>query len=260
MATHLLLTSLAAHRDLGMLSLVVGDKPGLEVWNKKAEINDYDPIETRYQPGMCTLMAGRQLEHFSNKVYEAARHRVMSYGPQQPEIGACDTPRSKMKKAFDKLRKTPKTLAKYRYSIVFVLRADRDVQIDYKDLSSAVCGDVTWRGGKGAPQTAGELFDRIRKAHFNVNTHVDEREKQKQELTEKKHAEEGVNKCDIAYGDEIRRTTAKQHRIVRYSEEFEPPPHPPPSHRRTELGISKHAQADAIPQSQFDTSTVHASC
>jgi hypothetical protein len=251
------------HRDLGMLSLVIGDKPGLEVWNKKPVNNNYIPIETGYTTGMCTLMAGRQLEHFSNKIYEAAPHRVVSYGPNQPMIGGTHTPPSKTKKILDKFRRKPKEQPPaYRYSIVFVLRADSDVRLNYSLLSGSVCGDVTWRAGEGAPETAGELFERIRKAHFNVNTHVDKREKQKQKLTEiQKHEEsmkEGVKKYQAAHADESNRKIERQHPLIRSSEDFDfaPPPHPPPSHSRTSPETTKHAQSDAIPQSQLDTCTV----
>lgn len=194
------LTILTAHRDLGILSLVIGDKPGLEALDKTS--NHFIPLETGFNPGMCTIMAGRQLEHFSNHIYEAAAHRVVSYGPKQPKLGA--TP-SKAKELlgsllgrFDRFRKP-----KYRYSIVFILRADKAVTIDYESLSSPVTGDVTSKAD--GPRTAGELFEKIRKAHFNVNTQVQVRERQKEQL-------KSVPKIGKAE-----------------EEEFKPPPHPPPT-------------------------------
>ena len=220
------------------------------------------PVERSYRKGMCTLMGGRQLEHFSNNVYEAAAHRVVSYGPDELKLDESlgDPPISyrkeiksmtkaivkkfKRKPTADTIPKSPKKPTNaYRYSMVFVLRADRDVQLNYASISSPVCGDVTYKAEKkGAPTTAGELFDNIRKAHFNVNTQVEEREKQKQELTvQKNHAgvEEqaerarahGVGQSDITNG--IARVVAPITRSCEDNEddtEFSPPPHPPPSY------------------------------
>ncbi|QDS77593.1 hypothetical protein FKW77_001815 [Venturia effusa] len=190
-----------AHRDLGLLSLVIGDKPGLEALDKTSNL--FLPIETSFKPGMCTIMAGRQLEHFTNHIYEAAAHRVVSYGPQQPKLGAHP---SKMKQILrsalsplDRLQKP-----KYRFSIVFILRADRSVPIDYEALSGPVTGDVGLE--REGPRTAGELFEVIRRAHFNVNTQVKDRERQKEQL--KKVPRVGQD------GEE--------------TVEFEPPAHPPP--------------------------------
>jgi hypothetical protein len=211
------------------------------------------PIELDYKPGMCTLMGGRQLEHFSNRVYEAAAHRVVSYGPGQLKLGESPPSKTKeLKESLQRFKQNPKSTAKaifkkfrnnsshskaestipnrtvrkeskegnpYRYSIVFVLRADSDVPMNYASLSSKVCGDVTYRDtDPSTPKTAGELFDRIRKAHFNVNTYVDEREKQKQELAQKK--DKHTQAAD--------HTLANQHPLITADEDFEPPPHPPP--------------------------------
>ncbi|KAE9992282.1 hypothetical protein EG327_009543 [Venturia inaequalis] len=189
-----------AHRDLGILSLVIGDKPGLEALDKTS--NQFIPIETIFKPGMCTIMAGRQLEDFSNHIFEAAAHRVVSYGPKQPKLGTTPSKTKEFLKPllgrFNRFQKP-----KYRYSIVFILRADKSVKLDYEALSSPVTGDVTSK--VDGPRTAGELFEKIRKAHFNVNTQVQDRERQKEQL-------KAVPKLDKAE-----------------EEEFEPPPYPPPT-------------------------------
>lgn len=179
---------------------MIGDKPGLEALDKTS--NHFIPLETSFKPGMCTIMAGRQLEHFSNHIYEAAAHRVVSYGPRQPKLGT--TP-SMAKELVASLLCQFKHFQrpKYRYSIVFILRADESITIDYEALSSPVTGDIALKAD--GPKTAGELFEKIRKAHFNVNTQVQDRERQKEQL-------KAVPKMGKAE-----------------EEEFEPPPHPPPN-------------------------------
>lgn len=180
---------------------MIGDKPGLEALDKTS--NHFIPIETSFKPGMCTIMAGRQLEHLSNHSYEAAAHRVVSYGPKQPKLGS--TP-SKAKELLQPLlgRFNRFQKPKYRYSIVFILRADKSVKIDYEALSSPVTGDVATK--TDGPRTAGELFEKIRKAHFNVNTQVQDRDRQKEQL-------KAMPKMNKAEEEEV----------------FEPPPHPPPA-------------------------------
>jgi hypothetical protein len=69
--------------------------------------------------------------------------------------------------------------------MVFVLRADEHVTIDYKSLSSAVTGwdmQKAVEKGKRRETRPDMLFERIRKAHYNINTHRPIREKQKKAL------------------------------------------------------------------------------
>ncbi|TID17992.1 hypothetical protein E2P81_ATG10961 [Venturia nashicola] len=197
-----------AHRDLGVLSLVIGDKPGLEALDKASSC--FLPVEASFKPGMCTIMAGRQLEYFSNHIYEAAAHRVVSYGPRQPKLGVHPSiGKEVLKTLLSRFNRVQKP--KYRYSLVFILRTDKSVTIDYGTLSSPVAGDMTLKAD--GPRTAGELLEKIRKAHFNVNTQVRDREAQKEKL-------KAVPKLD--------KTEDK--------EEFEPPPHSPPTKSNCEKG------------------------
>lgn len=226
-----------AHHDLGMLSLVISDRPGLEVWDKTDGCNHFLPIEFGYQWGMCTLMVGRQLEHFSNRVCEAAKHQVLSYGPKQR--GLREKGPSKIMEfcyricaRFTKpITKAENQTPKYRYAVVFVLRADKDVPLDYELLSSPVCGDNTHKAADG-PKTAGELFTRIRKEHFNVNTQVRERERQKQLLA---MPEVRDSKATIKTDNEAR-VMAKNEAQLEEEVKYNPPPHPPPWHTASICG------------------------
>ena len=68
---------------------------------------------------------------------------------------------------------------KYRYSIVFVLRAHHQVTIDTDNLTTLITGDFQ-APIKGI--TAGQMFEQIRSSHFNINTNVEERDKQKKKI------------------------------------------------------------------------------
>ena len=70
---------------------------------------------------------------------------------------------------------------KYRYSIVFVLRAHDRVTIDTDNLTTSITGDFQ-TPIKGI--TAGQMFEQIKSSHFNINTNVEERDKQKKKIAE----------------------------------------------------------------------------
>ncbi|KAF2111396.1 hypothetical protein BDV96DRAFT_582087 [Lophiotrema nucula] len=146
------------HADLGLLSFVVGDVPGLEVWNGQQFI----PIEKTYTQPAGTLLAGRQLQRFSNFRYPAGGHRVVSYG-RPSEVDGQEK--------------------KYRFSIVFVLRAHEPVIVNSADLETEVTGK--WEHPV-TDMSAGVLYEQIRNAHFNINTGMKEREEQRRKLEGKK--------------------------------------------------------------------------
>lgn len=143
------------HNDLGLLSLVIGDTPGLECWNKYTR--SFYPIEKDYTTPAASVLVGRQLQRFSNNRYLPGGHQVRSYE--------------------DAGNRT------YRYSIVFVLRAHWPVVIDTDKMTSRITGahEVPIKG-----QTAQELFAKIRSAHYNINTNIKERDEQRQRLKEAK--------------------------------------------------------------------------
>lgn len=151
------------HADLGLLSCVVGDVPGLEVWDGR---NFFD-VERRYNVPCATLLGGRQLERLSNFRFSAGGHRVVSYGTPAPNTdgsAATDNP-------------------KYRFSIVFVLRAHEPVIVDTDAITTDVTGEFK-TPVKGV--TAGQWYEQIRGAHFNINTGMEEREVQRRKIEEKK--------------------------------------------------------------------------
>lgn len=149
------------HADLGLLSVVVGDVPGLEVWDGEKWFEVEKEVEKTGMKG-ASLLAGRQLEQFSNGRYPAGGHRVVSYGDP---LGGKDE------------------VKRYRFSIVFVLRAHEPVIVDTEDLETVITGK--W------PEpvqclTAGELFAKIRGAHFNVNISQEERDRQRENVRKMK--------------------------------------------------------------------------
>jgi isopenicillin N synthase-like dioxygenase len=146
------------HCDLGLVSFVAGDTPGLEVWTVTDRA--FFPIEKYYEDlsSQTTVLAGRQLQRLSNGRYVPGGHLVRSY--PRPEAGDGD----------DK---------KYRYSVVFALRAHDDVVIDVGSLTSEITGENTM---VTHGQTARDLFANIRDSHYNINTGIDARQQQKKRI------------------------------------------------------------------------------
>jgi isopenicillin N synthase-like dioxygenase len=146
------------HNDLGLVSFVAGDSPGLEVWT--VTDRGFFPIE-RYYEGLSsqtTILSGRQLQRLSNGRYVPGGHQVRSY------------PRPEGLNGDEK---------KYRYSVVFALRAHDDVVIDIDSLTSEMTG-VNTMVTHG--ETAKDLFANIRDSHYNINTGIDARKQQKMRI------------------------------------------------------------------------------
>ncbi|KAH8813306.1 hypothetical protein F5884DRAFT_788120 [Xylogone sp. PMI_703] len=147
-----------AHKDLGLLSLVIGDKPGLEVWNRYS--NSWNPIERAFFTPAATLLVGRQLAWLSNGRYAAGQHRVRSYTRPFGDVQSPSTTQMKH----------------YRYSIVFVLRAHSPVPINTDNLTTCITGPFS------APvkdKTARDLFLEFQRSVYNVNAPFEVREEQK---------------------------------------------------------------------------------
>jgi hypothetical protein len=121
-------------------------------------------IERSYEKPAGSLLVGRQLEKLSNERYTAGGHLVRSY----PD------PAHKADTATNKL---------YRYSIVFVLRAHSPAIVNTDSLTTSITGDFQ---NPIRDIQARELFKEIQRAHFNINTHQEEREEQRLKLLEKK--------------------------------------------------------------------------
>ncbi|KAL6709165.1 hypothetical protein ACN47E_001981 [Coniothyrium glycines] len=155
------------HADLGLLSVVVGNVPGLEVWDGFTWFACEKEVENAGKKG-ASLLAGRQLERFSNGRYPAGGHRVVSYGLPNPLQSPTRTPPASM------------TVEKnYRFSIVFVLRAHEPIIINSDDLETKITGK--WMEPlRGV--TAGLNYEEIRGKHYNINIGMKERERQRQKI------------------------------------------------------------------------------
>ncbi|KAH7355780.1 hypothetical protein BKA66DRAFT_502633 [Pyrenochaeta sp. MPI-SDFR-AT-0127] len=152
------------HADLGLLSIVVGNVPGLEVWDGQTWFEVEREVERSGQKG-ASMLVGRQLERLSNGRYAAGGHRVVSYGSHKPPIAPAVEEKA------------------YRFSIVLVLRAHEPVIINSDELVTDITGK--WADPiKGV--TAGKFYEEIRGRHFNINIDVSEREKQRRRVRQVK--------------------------------------------------------------------------
>jgi hypothetical protein len=158
------------HADLGLLSIVIGDVPGLEVWEGKQWVE----VEKGYsnEAPCATLLGGRQLERLSNYRYPAGGHRVMSYGRPEAPLSTTEDGGS-----------TALQPPKYRHSIVFVLRAYEPAIVNSDLLETPITGK--W-AEPVRNVTAGRMYDEIRRAHFNINTDLKEREEQRRKIAAEK--------------------------------------------------------------------------
>jgi hypothetical protein len=114
---------------------------------------------------MASVLVGQQLSRLTNKRYLPGAHRVFLSSTQSPPFLPGPPPDSP----------TPR----YRFSIVFALRAHSPVPIDTTTLTTALTGPYA------SPMigiTAGDLFKEISGACFNVNVPKPVREGQKARL------------------------------------------------------------------------------
>lgn len=172
-----------AHSDLGLLSAVVGDVAGLEVWGGEG----WCEVERGYQGRQVTYTVGRELERLSNGRYPAGGHRVVSYGAG--EVGGVGKEEGGSGKESEGGEKEEKN---YRHSIVFVLRAHEPVLVESDELET----DITGRWGERVSGvTAGEMYEEIRGRHFNINIGHEERERQRRNVREGRGKGVGVGKA-----------------------------------------------------------------
>lgn len=158
----------AHHRDIGLLSLVIGSSPGLDVWDNRTKRwvaieKDGDGIG---QNGLTfTFLVGQTLARLTNNRYKSGVHRVL-VPPVDPPSSADD--------------------AKHRYSLVFALRPYKEAIISTSSLTSKVTGDFE-HPLEGVKAQA--LFSAIANAHWNVNGPVAEREAQRLKLQKLKETQ-----------------------------------------------------------------------
>lgn len=155
------------HKDLGLLSLVIGHSPGLlalnsvtDQWVSVEESNALPP-EAKLRSGgfTATLLVGETLAFLSRGRYRAGVHAVMCAPPQG----------GYQEREEDE---------KYRYSMVFALRP-AIAPLWTKKFESNVTGCFR-EDERANGESSDGLFSRIRNTHYNVNIAPEIREKQRQ--------------------------------------------------------------------------------
>lgn len=149
------------HKDLGILSLVVGNSPGLQVFDTAANVwvpieeDTVVPKDAKIKSGgmTATLLCGETMAFLTRDRYKAGVHRVLC-------APAKDNP--------------------YRYSIVFALRPAA-APVFTKNFESAVVGifppDQRLDG-----QSAALIVQQMIATRWNVNVAKDIREEQQEKL------------------------------------------------------------------------------
>ncbi|KAF8512381.1 hypothetical protein BU17DRAFT_96388 [Hysterangium stoloniferum] len=159
----------AQHIDLGLLSLVIGSSPGLEVWDYRLKrwIPIEEPPYTDSTSGelTATLLVGETLTRLTNGRYLPGRHRV--FVPSVPATAKDGE-------------------SQYRYSLVFALRPHPPSIISTSALTTPITGHFKYPIEE---VTAGELFGAIARSHWNVNTEKEAREAQRKRLTERENGD-----------------------------------------------------------------------
>jgi hypothetical protein len=170
------------HSDLGLLSVVVGNVPGLEVWDGQGWFDVEREVKRAGMRG-ASMLVGRQLEMLSGRRYAAGGHRVVSYGATQPDLAPAPSSTTSPANGFVAQHDSAH---RYRFSIVFVLRAHEPVVIEPENLETDITGKwecpAEWT-------TAGEMYNQIKGMHFNINIGKEEREKQRRRVQEQKERE-----------------------------------------------------------------------
>ncbi len=152
------------HKDLGMLSLVVGHSPGLQALDAKTDAWVSVEDEATLPPGAvrrsggltATLLAGETLAFLSRGNYRAGVHRVVCAPAAEGEGDP------------------------YRFSIVYTLRA-APAPLFTRDFESRVVG-AFGPGETVEGQSSALLFEKIMRAHWNVNAALSVREEQRRKL------------------------------------------------------------------------------
>ncbi|KAM0801219.1 hypothetical protein BDR22DRAFT_962394 [Usnea florida] len=160
------------HKDLGMLSLVVGHSPGLQAldtntgtWVSVEDERNLPPGARARSGGLtATLLTGETLAFLSRGMYKAGVHRVV-----------CDPPAA---------AEGEEGGDAYRFSIVFTLRAAA-APLFTGEFESGVTGRFGV-GERVEGESSGVLFERIMRSHWNVNAAPSVRDEQRRRFEEKK--------------------------------------------------------------------------
>jgi isopenicillin N synthase-like dioxygenase len=155
------------HRDLGMLSLVIGHTPGLDVFEPASPahpngrwLSVEEPTDPAGRGLTATLLGGQVLNFLTQGRYTPGVHRV-SVRP------ADDTP--------------------FRFSLVFALRP-APAPMHTACFESPQIGPFP-PGAQLHGDSMASVFDRIMKSHWNINVTKDIREEQQRKFEERKAEE-----------------------------------------------------------------------
>jgi isopenicillin N synthase-like dioxygenase len=164
-----------SHRDLGMLTVVIGHTPGLDVLEPPSaqypegrwiSIEESPAVNSspNISPGRtltATLLNGQVMNYLTQGRYRPGYHRV-SVRPAE------DTP--------------------FRFSLVFALRP-APAPVHTARYESPQTGPFP-PGAQMDGESMGLLFERIVNSHWNINVHKDIREAQQRKFEEMKAARE----------------------------------------------------------------------
>lgn len=161
-------TNAEKHKDLGMLSLVVGHSPGLQALDANSDTWVSVEDDCNLPPGSrarsgglsATLLTGETLAFLSRGTYKAGVHRVVC----EPPAAEGDDP--------------------YRFSIVFTLRA-APAPLFTREFESGVVGRFEV-GERVEGESSKVLFERIMRSHWNVNAAPGVRDEQRRRFGERR--------------------------------------------------------------------------
>ncbi|KAL5518436.1 hypothetical protein ACEPAH_118 [Sanghuangporus vaninii] len=173
------------HRDLGLLTIVLGHSPGLECWDAAHE--EWVSCETDERGLNATILVGETLTKFTNGRYVAGRHRVFVHpSPSPNSLLPSDSQSQSQSQSQPQLqsRIAPLTNPSFRYSLVHALRGHLPSLTSSRSFETPITGafpaHLAW-----SDATIGEIYNAISRAHWNVNVDVEERRRQERELREK---------------------------------------------------------------------------
>jgi hypothetical protein len=151
------------HKDLGMLTIVVGHTPGLECWDTLNE--DWVSCETK--PGLnASIMVGQTLAKLTNWRYSAGKHRVFVHPIfDAPHLSGVPAPLSD---------------PSYRFSLVHALRGHLPLVVSHAEFETPITGKFD--PATHFNVTMSEIYKAISDAHFNVNLTAIDRERQKRAI------------------------------------------------------------------------------
>lgn len=196
------------HKDLGLLSLVVGHTPGLECfdpvaekWVSCEELPGHEPGKLR-----ASLLVGQTLAKFTNWRFQAGRHRVFVH-PMSPlshsSTSSPDAP-DLVSSPASRLLADPS----FRFSLVHALRAHLPLRVSSAEFKTSVTGPYA-PNTQFPKVTIAEIYHAISNAHWNINISVDVRREQEQRLKLLKEQQEQATKVDVEANGSAVPTTAE---------------------------------------------------